>query len=355
MLGDDLAEAVVRNLTNGLGSKLNIVSAARFREALGATNRSLADLTGPETAVSLAARAGARYIVLGTIGDSRNQIELGLQCVDASDARVLARTGDSFNAGEALAHALFARFKSPTGQPLLSAFRIGSMAPAVESSLNAELQWIFSNAASEILASAGQELSGKTIAIPPTQLPTSFRFRKMQLAFARQVNDEKNFFISAGLSETAALEKGPVHIMGMRFRNLREAKRYADGMQLESELSRRGELASTLGRILFDELEVQGRAASVEVIPHDQLIEEAVQFSRQEVERIKDGILDEDSKEFFETKGASALVLTELIESGDSYEFVLQVRRLDNLRALTGQIRTALEPRFAYQLRKYMK
>ena len=54
--------------------------------------------------------------------------------------------------------------------------------------------------------------------------------------------------------------------------------------------------------------------------------------------------------EFFKTKGAGVLLFNELIGSGDGYEFVFQLRRMDNLKPLSQPVRRDLEPRFAMQL-----
>lgn len=146
------------------------------------------------------------------------------------------------------------------------------------------------------------------------------------------------------------MRHGPVRVLGRTYSNLSEVEDSISERRLTHKLSDPGKLGSTLGRMIFDITEDAGERAGVRVIPHEQLIDQALLFSDEEVERVREGILSEEARTQLKTKGAGALFLSELLPSGDSYELVFQIRRLDTLERLTRPIRRSLEPRFATSL-----
>lgn len=354
-LGDDLAREISLRIESTAAGSVLLVSPEQFRRELRAANRSLADLDGPQAVVSLAARTGTRYAIRGLVADTQADLTVDYECVDVLNASVVAHVRQTFTARDSAGVALFRKHRNNTGQPLLSNYRIGVLAPAATPNLQAELQWTVAQAVRRLLEESGANLQGKRAAVPPTVLPEALRFTKYQQAFRRQIQREKEHFIAAGWSDAEAMSKGPVKILGKRFDSLRDAERYAATVEVEKALSSSGELGTTVSRIIFDHLENQGGGIGVDVIPHDDLIATTVTFSREEMEKIKDGILDAKTKEYFQTKGAQAILLSELLESGDSYELVFRIRSLKDLKPLTSQVRFYLEPRFAYDLRGFLK
>ncbi|MBI4586561.1 MAG: hypothetical protein HY717_21330 [Planctomycetes bacterium] len=356
-LGEDLADEIHRRLKEAAGDRGGALSPEQFKIQLKSTNRSLADLESPAAALQLAARLGARYLLRGAIRDAPDAVTIQYEGIDVSDASAwIPPAQKTFRLGEPFGEATFRRFKSASGQvALASGFRIGALADPEKPALQRELQWIISLAVDGLIVEGGANLKEGQLAVLPTQVPSQISFQKQMLALRRAVAAEKERLAKAGFDEAKALEQGPVRILGRTYGRLRDAENAVRELEAENTLSETGELRSTLSRIIFDRAEALGEKAGVEVIPHDQLVNEVMAFSREELEKIKDGVLDEKTKEYFQTKGAKTLLFNELIESGDSFEFVFQIRRLDNLKKVAGPLRGYLEPRFAEELRQFMK
>jgi hypothetical protein len=354
-LGEDVGQRIVDGLQRSLGGKAALVSPAMFERRVRESNRALGDLDSPEAAVALSRRIGARYLVRGLITDSARDIGIRVEMVDVQELLPVEDAQQVFRAGEPYASAVQARFRTGVGEVIPGSFHIGSLAPPASLPVQAELQLIITDAVHRLLEEAGKGLEGLPVAVLLTQVPGEIQYVKFQRAFERAVEEEKKRLMGLGLNESQALGQVPVRILGLNFQNLREARDHASEKDLQRKVSAAGELRDTFSRIVFEIAEDAGERRGVVVIPHDQLIDQAMLLQKEEAAKVGEGSLNADTRAFFKTKGAGALLFNELIESGDSYELVFQLRRLDNLQRLTGQMRQYLEPRFAVQLAEFLK
>lgn len=355
-LGEEIAGELLRRLgASSLGPRVKLVSPARFVSQLGQINRSLADLDSPAAAVGLAMRTGARYLVRGVIEGSGDSLTIRLECVDLVELLPVEDAGARFVTTDAVGQQVHGRYRNGMGHVVLGSWRIGALAPPARPALRDELRLIIGDALRQLLREARGALGDRPIAVLSTQLPREIALEKYQRALERRIQTERRRFVSTGLDESSAMYRGPVRIMGTNYKNLAAAEDFARQRQLGNAISDTGLLRDTLSRLIFDILEDLAGGSELRVIPHDQLTDQTVLYSAEEAEKMREGILSEKTREYFKTRGAGALLFNELIEAGDSYELVFQLRRLDNLERLTARVPKYLEPRFAVELRDLLK
>ncbi len=347
LLGSELERRLLARLDSN-----RLIPAIRFRREVRVSNRSLADLRTPADALKLGGRIGLDSLIRGTIVDGDAAIRLEVEWVDIR-GQALDRAEHTVRASEPE----FASFKSllrdARGQPRLSAsFRIGDLADPSSASLREELQWIIGLAARDLIREGGDPLSELPLAVLPTRLPDSFEFLKYQRAIRERIQIEKKRLMDLGHNEAKAMNEGPVYILGVTYPNLRAAEDRANKMALEEDLSQASELSATLSGILYDKLEAIGDR--VKLIPHKEIVDEILAFDGKERDQLLAGTLSGDSKTYFQTRGARALVFNRLIGSDFGYQLVFRVRRLDNAEPLTPEVSYDLEPRFAYELRGFL-
>ena len=353
-LGDELAAEILREI-HARALAVTLLSPSEWQLAVEASNRSLADLSSPREARALTRRIGARYLICGLIEDSRNDITLRLECRETDEDSVLAVWQRTMQASTSVARELYSRHKSASGQPTPGEFRPGLAAAARPLSLSAEIEWMFSGAARRLLAEGAASLTSEPLAIPPTRLPDSFRFESLRDEFRRATTRQRNLLIGSGLTDVDAAAFGPVEIVGQRFETLQAALDYAESFRVQAEISDRGAVSSALSRALFDQVERIAASQAVELVPHEQLIDRAVDIARSNVDHSRDGSIDEATLRFFETKGASTVLVSDLVRDEIGYSFRLQIRRLETMEPLTSALTLPIESRFTSALQRFLQ
>ncbi len=352
-LGERLGKELEVSLRRKVLPDKTIITAEEFKRRLEKTNRSLGDLMGPQEALELAARIGASYVVRGLISSSETSIGIEYELVNLS-ANILAESRQKYSIGQTLTHQLYRELKGGSGAVKLSNYRIGVLAPVDSVSLRGELHWIITLGVHELLTEVGASLKDQPLAVLPTKLPRQYKADKIQRALRRAINKEKQRFIASGLSEAEAWRQGPVRILGRTFQRLEEAEDRLEEQMLDRSISKEGELSSTISRIIFDKIEDLGPKSGVDLIPHEQLVSEVLEFSNEETELVGEGVLDPKIIEKLKVQGAKTLLFSEIIENGDTFEFSFRIRKLENLKALTQKQGQILEPRFAPMLGRYL-
>lgn len=352
-LGERLGREIEAALASRLAAGQALIPTEEFARRLARTNRSLADLVTPVDALDLAARIGASHVVRGLIASDDQGIRIDVELVDLG-ARRLAGESRSYSVSQPIAHQVYQELRGADGNVRLSTIRIGPLAGPDDSTLQGELQWILGLAVHRLVEEAGPALKERPLAVLPTRLPRQLQDQTIRRAMRRAIEKEKQRYISSGLSEAEAWRQGPVRVLGRTYQRLEEAEDRLEERMLDRSISREGRLSSTISRIIFDRLEDLGPDSGLKLIPHDQLIAEVLEYSGEEQERVGEGILDPALIERLKVKGARALLFNEIIQSGETFLFKLEIRKIEDLQLLTGKFEEPLAPRFAPALAGYL-
>lgn len=355
-LGAELGDKVFRLVRGRLGDRFTVISPLEFEGRLRKSNRTLADLDSVEQAMyQLGERIGVDYMVVGMVYDGEEKFEIAYDCIELKTPAKLVVKNWPFKASDPRGRRLYRKHRDESGQPVLSDFRIGEHAPDVEPSLAAELEWLFGRAMREIIEAANPDLKDLPIAVLPTKLSKDFSFFKYQRKIRETISSYKSRLMAEGYSEDKAMREGPFRILGKTYSSLLEAEDYASELVLEKKTSKAGKLQSTLSRILFETLESYEKPLGVQVVKHEEIVDEALSYSQEELDMVDRRILSDERRKTFQAKGAGALLFSELVEGQFWYEFYFQLRRVDDLGALHPKLRTIVELKYAYKLKDYLE
>jgi hypothetical protein len=356
-LGYELGQSVDGELRKEVGEPFKILSPDQFAKEIQKSNRSLADITQVPEIFQLANRIGADYLVVGMIYDGDSKFEIAYDCIDVKSHFKISVNMWPYEATDPVGKNLYRKFKDENGQPILSdAYKLGARAGAGGRDLSVELNWLFARAMRDIVKASGPVLRELPIAVLPVRLPKDFNFLVFQRMHLDYVEIVKKRLIEGGKTEEEALADGPHRIIGKTFSTLGEAAEYARELVLQQKTSKAGKFQSTISRILFDQLENLQDEFGIKVVKHEEIVNEALQYTQEELDKVNRGMLTDEKRSSFQASGAGAMLYTEFLEADKWFEFRFQLRRVDDLDlVLHAKLKAVLEPEFGYRLRKFFE
>ena len=354
-LGWELGQFVERELRKELGAPFKILGPRQFAEAIQKTNRSLADITQVPEIFNLGRRIDVDYIIIGMIYDGESKFDIAYDCIDLDNYFKISVNSWSFEASDPVGERLYRKFKDENGKLILTdQYPIGAQAKGGDRDLATELNWLFARAMRDIVGASGPVLKDLPIAVLPVRLPEDINFLHFQSMFLNYVDVAKREMVKKGLSESEAMADGPHRILGQTFATLTDAEQYARQLVLQKKTTNAGQFQSTISRILFDQLEKLEEEFGVQVVKHEDIVNEALAYTQEELALVKSGVLAEDKRSSFQAKGAGVLLFSEFVEGEKWFEFYFQLRRLDDLSPLHSKLRAVLEPEFGYKLKDFL-